>query len=361
MSTGPTGAGTPPVSVIIPCYDERRWPQLVAAVDSARRQSPAPAEVVVSVDHNDALLRRARRELTGVTVLANRFTRGASGNRNTAAFHTRTPLIAMLDDDAYAHPGWLAGLVAPFADPGVVGTGGRTLPAWEGARPAWFPDEYLWVVGASFAGGPAEPGPVRNVWALSMAVRRDVFSAVGGFRESFGKVADRNRPEDTELCLRMTAASGGGRWWFVPDAVVDHAVSEARARFGYFVARCWSEGRGKVAMARLDSHRESLGSERDYLRRTLPRAVVRGLGDALRGRGAAHAARAATVLTGIAVAGLGGMVELARPAGRPTVAAPRPGTAGPEPDPGTAAGASATGTGATADERDAPELTSGRS
>lgn len=296
---------TPPaVSVIIPCHDERRWPHLVAAVASAQAQVPPPAEVVVSVDGNETLLRRARERLTGVTVLANRFARGASGNRNTAARHTRTPLIAMLDDDARARPGWLAALTAPFADPTVVGTGGYTLPGWARDQPAWFPDEFLWVVGASFAGGPAQAGPVRNVWSLNMAVRREVFEAVGGFRETFGKVGARAQPEDTELCLRMAQASGG-HWRFVPDAVVEHAVSPERARFGYFLSRCWAEGRGKVALARLAESPDRLDSEQDYLRRTLPRAVLRDLTSA-------NLTRAGAAVVGMAAAALGGMVEFAR-------------------------------------------------
>jgi glucosyl-dolichyl phosphate glucuronosyltransferase len=300
-----------PVSVVIPCFTERRWPQLVCAVRSVQAQQPPPAEIVVSVDHNDALLERAGRELTGVTVLANRFARGASGNRNTAAFHTRTPLIAMLDDDSRAHSGWLSGLVAPFDDPRVVGTGGVVLPAWEGRRPFWFPDECLWVVGASFAGGPAQYGPVRNVWSLSMAVRRAVFESVGGFREGFGKVGNRSRPEDTELCVRMSEASGG-HWYFVPDAVSEHQVSPQRAGFGFFLARCYSEGRGKIALSRMGNGHDRLRTERQYLSRTLPRAMHRGFADALRGRGAAHAARAGALLAGTTAAAVGGVVELTR-------------------------------------------------
>lgn len=306
----------PEVSVVIPCHDERRWPQLLAAVASARGQVPAPAEIVVSVDGNESLLARATAQLTGVTVLANRFARGASGNRNTAVWHTRTPLVAMLDDDARARPGWLAALVAPFVDPSVVGTGGRTLPAWESGQPGWFPDEFLWVVGASFAGGPDRAGPVRNVWSLNMAVRREEFDAVGGFRETFGKVGARSQPEDTELCLRMAGATGG-HWRYAPDAVVEHAVSRDRARFRYFLSRSWSEGRGKVALARLTDGRDRLGSEQDYLRRTLPRAVLRELAAGARGRGGAHLARAGATAAGMVTAGLGGMVELVRPGRRP--------------------------------------------
>nr|BFE71393.1 hypothetical protein GCM10020092_046940 [Actinoplanes digitatis] len=77
-------------------------------VASARSQTYAPAEIVVVVDHNPALFRRARRDLGGVTVLENLYAQGVSGNRNTGAFHTSTSLIAFLDDDTVADPDWLA-------------------------------------------------------------------------------------------------------------------------------------------------------------------------------------------------------------------------------------------------------------
>jgi GT2 family glycosyltransferase len=305
-------ATDPRVSVVIPCHTEKRWKQLTGAVESALAQEPRPASVVVVVDHNEVLYERASRELTGVTVLRNRYPgRGVSGNRNTGAFYTDTPLIVLLDDDAWAHPGWLAGLLAPFEQTEVCGTGGAIAPAWESGRPRWVPDEFLWAWGGSYTGMPTATARVRNVWSASMAVRREVFEAVGGFRVGFGKVGDRSRPEDTDLCLRMSQASGD-YWVYVPDAVIDHPVPADKATVGYFLTRCYHEGRGKVEMARLNNGRESLGSERDYLRRTLPSAVGRGLADTVRGRGLAHTAKAATVLAGVAAAGFGGAVETVR-------------------------------------------------
>jgi glycosyltransferase involved in cell wall biosynthesis len=296
------------VGVVIPCHTEQRWPQLSAAVASVLAQRPRPAEVVVVVDHNEALYERASRLLSGVTVLRNRYPqRGVSGTRNTGAFHLGTEVIALLDDDAYAHPGWLAALTAPFADPAVCGTGGAIEPAWETDRPQWVPDEFLWAWGGSYTGMPVATGPVRNVWSASMAVRRDAFAAVGGFRVGFGKVGDRARPEDTDLCLRM-----GGRWIFVPQARIDHPVPADKATFGYFLTRCYHEGRGKVELARLNRGRQSLGSEKAYLRRTLPAGVRRGLGEALRGRGIAGAVRAGTIVVGAAAAAYGGLVESLR-------------------------------------------------
>ena len=300
------------VSVVIPCHSDERRARLVAAVESVLAQRPAPAEVVVSVDHNDSLLDFAARALPGVTVLANRYDRGVSGNRNTGVQHTTTPLVALMDDDACAEAGWLAGLSAPFDDPSVVGTGGTIVPDWESPRPAWFPDEFLWAVGGSYPGLPDVPAPVRNVWSASMAVRREAFDAVGGFRVGFGKLGDRARPEDTDLCLRMSKATGG-HWVFVPGARISHPVPTSRTTLRFFLARCFNEGKGKIELGRLNDGRDSLGSERDYLSRTLPRAVTRGLADAARGRGLSHAARAAVVVAGAAAAGAGGVSEMLRP------------------------------------------------
>jgi GT2 family glycosyltransferase len=304
----------PAVSVVIPCHTQKRWEQLVAAVRAARAQDPAPVEIVVVVDHNPALFHRASRELTGVTVLTNQYQRGVSGNRNTGVAHTRTELVALLDDDAYPHQGWLAGLIAPFADPSVIGTGGSIQPAWINPRPVWFPDEFLWAVGGSFTGMPDTIAPIRNVWSASMVVRRDVFTAVGGFRVGFGKVGDRPSPEDTELCLRMSAHSGG-RWMYVPGAVISHPVPAERGTFTYFLTRCYSEGWGKVEMSRLLGPAKSLGAEKDYLRRTLPRAVARAVADTVRGRGAGNLAKAGAVVSGVAAAGLGGALATLRGAG----------------------------------------------
>ncbi len=299
---------TTEVSVVIPCHTERRWDQLRAAVTSAITQQPAPVEVVVVVDHNEALYERAAAEITEATVLRNAYQRGVSGNRNTGVQHTTTPIVALLDDDARAHPGWLAGLVAPFDDESVVGTGGAIQPAWETGRPVWFPDEFLWAVGGAYTGLPTTRAEVRNVWSASMAVRRSVFDAVDGFRVGFGKLGDRARPEDTDLCIRMSGVSGG-RWIYVPDALIDHPVPADKSTFGSFLHRCYQEGRGKVELAKLNDGRESLGSERGYLTKTLPRAVVRGFGDTLRRRQGTGVVRAGTVLAGVAAAATGGLVE----------------------------------------------------
>jgi glycosyltransferase involved in cell wall biosynthesis len=313
------------VSVVIPCYTERRWAGLVEAVRTVQSQTLQPDEIVVVVDHNPRLYERACAMLPGVTVLESTGRQGAAGSRNTGVFHTTTPLIALLDDDCRARTDWLAHLVAPFRDRSVVGTGGTIAAIWERHRPVWLADEFLWTVGDSTTSQPSHTAPTRNVWAASMAVRRDVFTAVGGFRDGFGKVGDRARPEDTDLCLRMSR-TGDGHWLHVPESLVEHAVPAGRATFGYFLTRCYQEGRGKVEMSRLLGADDALRLERTYLRHVLPRAVGRNVTAAARGRGRQHTMVAAAMIAGVVAAGVGGIVETL-PRGRPGSArmpVPRP-------------------------------------
>ncbi|MDQ0369452.1 glycosyltransferase family 2 protein [Catenuloplanes indicus] len=297
-----------PVTVVIPCRTEHRWTSLRHAVESARAQVPAPAEIVVVVDHNAALYEKARHELPGVTVLANRFRRGAAGARDTGAFHAITPLIAFLDDDVRAHHGWLAALLTPFADRAVTGTGGAILPAWSGRRPAWFPDELLWTVGAT---DPAKPAaPTAEVRSAAMAVRRETFIAVGGFGNRddsapYGGPAERPGARDAALCRRM--AEAGGLWIFVPDARVHHPVTPERMTMRHLLRRCFHAGR---IAAR---------SGRGPLRAVLPGTPARPLRALLRGGAPGALRRAGAVAAGATAAAAGGVLELTTrpPAPRP--------------------------------------------
>lgn len=293
-------------SVIIACHTEDRFPSLLRAISSAQEQIPAPARVIVAVDHNDGLCARLRTEVRGIDIVDHRGDPGASGTRNAGAAIAQTqPLLVFLDDDVQAEPGWLGELLAPFDDPGVIGTGGMTKPAWQGPRPSWFPDEFGWVVGASHAGLPTVPAQVRNVWGENMAVRRGAFEKVGGFRRGFGKLGHASRPEDTDLCIRIGASAPSDRWMYVPTAVVDHEVPPERATFGFFLRRCYSEGAGKVELSSYLGADRDLGDERSYVLRTLPLAIARDLRSG-------RLRRALAIVAGAAIAAVGGAVSVVR-------------------------------------------------
>lgn len=268
---GPVG-----ISVVLACYTEERLDSIRAALTSLRRQVLAPRGVIVAVDNCESLACRLAREFTDITVVLNRGDRGASATRNRGVEMVDTEFTAFLDDDETADPGWLLELTRPFADPQVVGTGGRCIPAWPSAKPDWFPDEFTWVVGGAYQGLPTVTSRVRNVWSGNMAVRTAKFRQVGGFRTDFGKRGSVPQPEDTELCIRMAAATGG-QWMYVPSAVITHEVPPVRTSVSFLVARCFAEGMGKASMSDKIQLRSSIDTERDYVRNTTRAALRRFL------------------------------------------------------------------------------------
>ena len=89
-------------------------------------------------------------------------------------------------------------------DETVAGVGGTSLPAWEGMKPGWFPEELLWAVGCTYKGMPSTQSEVRNVFGGSACFRRDIFNQFGGFNTNLGRTAvGLAGCEETELCLRI--------------------------------------------------------------------------------------------------------------------------------------------------------------
>ena len=299
------GIKTSDATVVMATYDPQRWAFFASAMESLLSGPDRPRQVIVSVDHNEELYERIRLKWPQITVVLKGGGRGASYTRNTGAEYVDTPFIVFLDDDVRVQEGWLARLLAPLADPAVVGTGGRVVAGWQFGQPAWFPEEFHWVVGASYRGMPTVQSAIRNVWSENMAVRTDVFRSIGGFRSDFGKVGQRSRPEDTDLCIRMTASVPGGTWIYVPDAVVEHHVPASRSSFSYFLRRNYAEGRGKVEMAYLLGWQEKLQDERDYMLRTLPSAILAGLWATIRHGDLSGLLKAGAIASGILAAGIG--------------------------------------------------------
>jgi glycosyltransferase involved in cell wall biosynthesis len=288
----------PTVSVVMAAFTLRRWEYVEQAIAAIRSQSIQPIEAILVVDHNAELLSRARAEMSDVTVIPNERAAGSSGARNTGAAVATGEILVFLDDDVVAARAWLETVLVHFKQPDVVGVGGRAIPMWQRSCPAWFPPEFNWVVGASYVGMPELAGPVRNVWSSNMAVRRAVFGRAGGFRDDLAKVADKSRPDDTDLCLRTAVAEESGLWIYEPAAVASHWVPAERAVFRYFLYRCYHEGVGKGALAVLNGLRASTSVERHYIRHVLSAALRRYSRGVLAGR-ISDASRFAATIAGL--------------------------------------------------------------
>lgn len=292
-------------SVVICAYDEGRWDQLAASVRSVELQAHAADETVVVVDHNPTLLRRARAELPGARVVPNSAGQGLAGARNSGITATDGDIVAFLDDDAVADRDWLGRLVAPYAEPGVAGVGGRIAPDWQPARPRWWPEEFDWVVGCTYRGLPDDLGPVRNLIGCNMSFRRAVFERVGAFTEGIGRVGTRPVGcEETELCIRLSQGWPGAKLVYEPSALVHHHVPASRASWSYFRRRCFAEGQSKARVTQAVGASDALSSERRYVVHTLGTGVRHGLGAAAHGD-AAGLGRAASIAAGVALASAG--------------------------------------------------------
>ena len=300
----------PDASIIICCYADERFADVCEAIRSALDQTVA-CEVVEVVDHNPGLQARLEGLFPQVNVVENGQARGLSGARNSGIAASRGALVVFLDDDAAADPTMVAAMEAAAANTAVLGVGGRILAQWRGPAPAWFPAEFLWVVGCTYEG--MAPGRVRNLIGAAMGVRRSVSDAVGGFDAGLGRTA-AGLPlgcEETELCIRAAQAHLGCRFVYAPEAVCRHKVGRARATWTYLATRCYAEGLSKASLATLVRSDAALSTERSYVLRVLPRGVLRGLGAIVKGD-MSGPLRAAAIVVGFACTLFGYAVGRAR-------------------------------------------------
>ncbi len=173
--------------------------------------------------------------------------RGAAAARNCGARSARGDILLFTDADCEPTEDWTAQILAPFADPRVMGAKGayRTRQQQLVARFVQYEYEEKY---ARMAGAPS----IDFIDTYSAAYRRNAFLDGGGFDESFPAAC----VEDQEFSFRL--AEQGALFVFVRSAVVyhQHAASlaaYARRKFwiGFWKVRVHRHHPGK---AWADSH-----------------------------------------------------------------------------------------------------------
>jgi glycosyltransferase involved in cell wall biosynthesis len=267
-------------TVIICAYTETRWAELITAVDSIKNQQRLANQLIIVIDHNEALFQRAQQAFSDAIILKNRFQRGLSGARNSGIHYATGDIIAFMDEDAVALPSWLETLAAAYQTKDILGVGGQIKPNWINGRPKWFPREFDWVVGCTYLGMPENPAPVRNLIGCNMSFRKDVFLELGGFQEGIGRVGTNPVGcEETEFCIRIHQKYANAILLFQPKAVVQHWVPTARGQWNYFKSRCYSEGISKAQVAVQRGQKDTLSNEKKYTLYTLPMGAIQGVLD----------------------------------------------------------------------------------
>jgi glycosyltransferase involved in cell wall biosynthesis len=263
------------VSAVVSVYSKGRLRYLLDCIDSLRRQSVKPFEVIVVLDPDPDLIDFYRVRLSGDVrvVVGDGF--GLSNARNAGVKNSRGDIVAFIDDDAVADGNWLKNILKNYEDPEVVGVGGLIKPLWEGYRPVWLPEELDWVVGCSYKGLPEHRAFVRNPIGCNMSFRREIFDEVGFFRSDIGRFGKLLLgSEETEFSIRILENKPRLKIVYEPSAVVYHRVSPDRVSFSYLLKRSFGEGLSKALIVNSGRNLNyALTTENQYLRYLIGTAV----------------------------------------------------------------------------------------
>ena len=155
-------------------------------------------------------------------------------------------IIAFIDDDIEAQPGWIDALVSALRSHSEVScAGGRVLPSATSVLPAWLTREHWAPLALQDHGEQERVFDERNPVGLvgaNFAFRADVFHALGGFSPAVQRVRDGiGSTEDHEFLRRMYAS--GRTALYVPEAVVTTSIPLERTSLDYH--RRWHRGHGR--------------------------------------------------------------------------------------------------------------------
>jgi GT2 family glycosyltransferase len=171
---------------------------------------------------------------------------GLSCARNRGAQVASSPLLAYLDDDATAEPGWDRALLLAFAETGAAIVGGPIVPRFESAPPPTISPVQLGAWSCQDLGAARRRiTDFPYLFGANLAVRRDHLERLGGFDERFGrKGSSLLSGEDTDLCERTLAA--GGDLVYEPRAIVHHWIPAERVSNAYLRRRALATGRTRA-------------------------------------------------------------------------------------------------------------------
>jgi GT2 family glycosyltransferase len=215
------------ISVAIATRD--RAPALARCLESLRGGRVLPSEVVVA-DQSAGPDTREVVEAASRPYLPVRWVSGGAdglaGGQNAAFGATVQPVVAVLDDDCVADPGWIEALEHAFAaHPDLALVGGRVLPL--GAS-----GERTFAVASRTSPTRRELTRAALPWNVgsgnNFALRRVWFERVGGCDRRLGPGTAGQGGLDMDLFYRVLRA--GGRALYEPGAIVHHEPATLAGR-----------------------------------------------------------------------------------------------------------------------------------
>ena len=182
---------------------------------------------------------------------------GLSYARNTGLRAATGEIVVFLDDDAIAHPTFLACLLAAYDETEADAVCGRVELHWEATRPHWLSDDLLDVLGyyAPVKSRMLLPSTL-DASSCNFSIKSDVLHAIGAFSPLLSRSTTSPISMDVaDVCRRLRMADY--TLWYEPEAVVEHRVSAARLTRPYFVGRAYWQGRSEVVAQYADTQQHS--------------------------------------------------------------------------------------------------------
>jgi glycosyltransferase involved in cell wall biosynthesis len=226
---------SPLISAAICTYE--RYDLLGQAIDSLMGQTLDNSQYEILVIDNSPNWRLSEEFAKAYASVENlrwaiEKTPGLSNARNVATGLAKTPLIAFMDDDAIARPGWLAAIVAAYDrfgnEAGVVG--GKVNPIWAAPRPSWMHDDLLGLVSVIDRGNDARVLAADEwVAGVNISFRVDLLKETGGFNVGLGRNGTGHAllsNEEVEIVDKIKQR--GYLVVYTPEAEVDHIVDADR-------------------------------------------------------------------------------------------------------------------------------------
>ncbi|GAC1316799.1 MAG: hypothetical protein NVSMB25_03220 [Thermoleophilaceae bacterium] len=259
----------PAATVVVPTANRPDYLEVTLA-SLAAQVLDQPFEILVVNDGGEPIA-----PAHGAQVIARSGPRGPNAARNTGIRAARAQLVALVDDDVWAPPGWLAAMLAGAArHPAAAALGGPIRARLEGPAPRACGRELPPITSLDFGDTDRT---VELVWSANMALRKSAYEAIGPFDERFSTGGD-----EEDWLRRLTAA--GGEVVYVAAAGLDHRRVGDDARLRALMRGAYQRGRNMAAYDSLRGERPPLGSELRVLagcgwhtlRRGCPQGLIMG-------------------------------------------------------------------------------------
>jgi len=301
------------VSVIICTYSMDRYTIFAECVESILQQSYDPIEIVLVVDGNPEVFSRVRSEFGDhdtVIVHNNSENRGISYSRTKGAELASGEIVAFIDDDGVAEPDWIEHHVAAYQKTDAIAVGGYVTPDWVTEKPAFFPEEFYWLVGCTERGFAEAGEEIRNGYGSNVSYRREVFLDVGGYDVNTGRKGDKHiQAHEAPVGIRIREAYGQGVL-YVEDAIVHHKLFDYRGEFQWLVFRSFWQGFSKRVMELL--YPGAQGNESEFLKNLFIRHLPARTRKAVFGRSLSQVKQIVAILVFTGAVGLGYLYGLMR-------------------------------------------------